>query len=143
MNQDTFNSIIKESIKDLMESGIKEIDICDVLLSRAYISRFHTFINEENTLLGFKPLTKICDSLGYEFLIVPVKSNELDKKELINNSCNEFVNIFKETLYKHLSNKPQIERKKRGPSENGIKVNDTYNYTITDLLGEINNIEES
>lgn len=137
MKLDQFNILLKDNINELINQGYKESDICDILLSRAYLPRFHSYLKDDESLLGMKPLSKICDSLGYDFLIIPIKSDNDSRKEEIYKECSEFVHIFKDTLNKYLSTKEPVERKKRGPSENGIQVKNTINSTITDLLEDL------
>ncbi len=104
MKINELNEILRTMFNTLIERGFKKFSMADVTLGRAFSPQFNKFLVEAD--LGLNPLERMINGLGYELHLIPIKSDDNDFIEIINEKYNEFIENSKNDLIDHIENRP-------------------------------------
>ena len=102
MTSSELNSAIRYLIEEAINSGAKKYHICSLTLGSQSQPQLDIFLKGND--LGFKPLSRIISSFGYELHLVPVpKKDDLGEiNRSVENICDDFLlkaeDIFKNAL---------------------------------------------
>ncbi|MDD4081808.1 MAG: hypothetical protein PHD05_00340 [Sphaerochaetaceae bacterium] len=103
MNINTINFVIRKILQDLVNDGYKKRHICSLTLGLQCEPQFDNFLKGGE--LGFKPLQRIINNLGYDINIAIVPKNENDITKFINDTNQNFLTESKQPLVGYLNNK--------------------------------------
>lgn len=129
------NELLRDAVMDVIEeySGITGIrtKIARMMIGTNSQSLLHSWLNNtNNTNLGFKPISRIAESFGYDVKVVFVNRDDKEVMEGIDELNKSFVNFMKEVLSNRL-------QKYRDESYNKSK-----NENDKNIISKIEKIEE-
>lgn len=133
MTSQELNSALRYLIEEALSKGFKKYHICSLTLGSQSQPQLDTFL--KGTDLGFRPLTRIISSFGYELRLVPVPKNdptgEINKQ--IEFICDDFLINAQTILYKALKN--------MGCSENLNKdiISELTNKILSEIKVDVEN----
>jgi len=106
MNIETVNSVVRNMLQDLVNDGYKKRHICSLTLGLQSEPQFDNFLKGND--LGFKPLQRIINNLGYDIniAIIPKEENEIEK--FIKDTNYNFLSESKQPLVDYLNNKTTL-----------------------------------
>jgi len=79
---------LKSIIRDLLNKYAKS-HIIAMTLGSTSANMFNKFIEEDDAMIGIRPLIRALDNLGYDLELVPVPKNDNETKKLIDDICRE------------------------------------------------------
>jgi len=95
MKQEEFNNQLRDIFTTLINDGFKKSGICQRVLGNQRLVQFDTFL--KGTDLGIKPLMKMIESFGYELHLVPIRNEDtelINKIEEITEEFSEYAHIM-------------------------------------------------
>ena len=88
MKYDELNIFLKSIIRDLLSKYAKS-HIIAMTLGSTSANMFNKFVEEDDAMVGIRPLIRVLDNLGYDLELVPVPKNDNETKKLIDVICRE------------------------------------------------------
>jgi hypothetical protein len=129
MKSDEFNNLLRQLFKDLIDQGYKKYPMVEVTLGKTFSPQFSKFIEESD--LGLTPLERMIKGLGFELHLIPVKTDDTDFYEKMNEKYLEFTDTSKNDLIDYLDNRT-IKTGGKSPMNQ-----DMFNNVLDDLLNEL------
>lgn len=100
MNFEELNMFLKNVIRELLKRYPKT-HIVSITFGTTCMNMFNKFVEEDNTMIGIRPLLRILNNLGYDLQLVPVAKNDDEVKLQLDSMCRE---NFIEHVYEIMCN---------------------------------------
>lgn len=110
MKIENLNEVLRDVINQLVADGYRKKPICDGTLGSQSNPQFDGFLKGKD--LGIKPLTRLLDGLGYEILTIPVRKDNKQIYQWVEQQIVTFAQDSKSQLIQYLESRPNSERQK-------------------------------
>lgn len=124
------NNTLRTMIKNILEKGYRRLPICEVTLGKAFSVQFNKFV--DGTDLGYNPMSRFVNGLGYELYVVPVKSSDEETIQAINKAYSSFISSSKSDIIDYLDS-----RQKGKPGRKPTGIAEEFNDVLSNLIDDI------
>ncbi len=129
MKHDEINEVLRNIFNQLINDGYRKKHICDITNGSQKLPQFDQLINGGD--LGLKPLERIFNSMGYELMITPIPKDNEEKKHILKEYVEEFIDASKFSLVECLESAEVIRETKK------TKVSSIFIKTVDDIFNSI------
>ncbi len=133
MKIDELNSVLRNIFKELFDEGYKRLPIAEVTLGKSFSPQFGKFM--EDTDLGYVPISRMINGLGFELCVIPIKSDDDKAIKFIQEQYKQFIKTTKNDLIDYLDNRTTSSpiRKRKSTSE----LEKIFDEVINDYINDI------
>jgi len=94
------NLLLKNIVRELLKKYPKS-HVVAITLGLTSANMFNKFVDNDETMIGIRPLLRVLENLGYDLQLVPVPKGDDETKKQLDEMCRE---NFIEHVYEIMTN---------------------------------------